>query len=233
MSVTLLWILFVAVLTTWVATDAWARNRRWVRWGVATSLFSVFAAVAWLLARRRSPRTREHGGRAIAKLFVAAACLVAMERAAFLVIRTFGYQVARVEGQAMAPTLADQDRLIVEKWRYQWAPPRAGEIVMHRYPLRPEKFFVKRVIGEEGDAIRIAEGQVFKNDLPMDEPYISSACRTRQNWGPAVVPEGYYFVLGDCRNNSADSRHWGFVPEKYIVGRVRWRWYPSLASFNI
>ena len=141
-------------------------------------------------------------------------------------IVTFGFQVARVEGLSMAPTLADQDRLIVNKLAYRIGEPQIGDIVMLYYPLNPEKSFVKRVIAEEGDQVRVVDGRVFRNDVPMDDAFVPNEYRSHDDWGPQVVPEGYYFVMGDHRNNSSDSRHWGFVPKKYIIGKVQLRWWP-------
>jgi signal peptidase I len=141
-------------------------------------------------------------------------------------IVTFGFQVARVEGQSMAPTLADQDRLIVNKLAYRIGEPQVGDIVMLYYPLRPEKSFVKRVIAAEGDQVRVVDGKVYRNDVLMDDSFVPSDFRSHDDWGPQVIPEGYYFVMGDHRNNSSDSRHWGFVPKKYIIGRVQLRWWP-------
>jgi signal peptidase I len=141
-------------------------------------------------------------------------------------IVTFGFQVARVEGQSMAPTLEDQDRLIVNKLAYRIGEPRRGDIVMLYYPLNPEKSFVKRVIAEEGDSVRIVDGRVYVNDIPLKDDYVPAEFRSHDDWGPQVIPEGYYFVMGDHRNNSSDSRHWGFVPKKYIIGRIALRWWP-------
>jgi signal peptidase I len=141
-------------------------------------------------------------------------------------IVTFGFQVARVEGQSMAPTLADQDRLIVNKLAYRLGEPRRGDIVMLYYPLKPEKSFVKRVIGEEGDQVRIVDGRVYVNDVPLQDDYVPPEYRDHHDWGPQVIPDGYYFVMGDHRNNSSDSRHWGMVPKKYIIGKVQLRWWP-------
>jgi signal peptidase I len=141
-------------------------------------------------------------------------------------IVTFGFQVARVEGQSMAPTLADQDRLIVNKLAYRLADPQRGDIVMLYYPLNPDKSFVKRVIAEENDTVRIVDGRVYVNDVPLLDDYVPPEYRSHDDWGPQVIPEGYYFVMGDHRNNSSDSRHWGFVPKKYIIGKVQLRWWP-------
>lgn len=141
-------------------------------------------------------------------------------------IVTFGFQVARVEGLSMAPTLGDQDRLIVNKLIYRLSAPRRGDIVMLYYPVNPEKSFVKRVIAEEGDQVRIVDGRVYVNDVPLGDDYVLEEYRSHDDWGPQVIPEGYYFVMGDHRNNSSDSRHWGMVPKKYIIGRVQVRWWP-------
>jgi signal peptidase I len=141
-------------------------------------------------------------------------------------IVTFGFQVARVEGQSMAPTLADQDRLIVNKLAYRLGDPQVGDIVMLYYPLNPDKSFVKRVIAEQGDQIRIVDGRVYRNDVPINDEYVPAEYRSHDDWGPEVVPEGYYFVMGDHRNNSSDSRHWKYVPKKYIIGKVQLRWWP-------
>jgi signal peptidase I len=142
-------------------------------------------------------------------------------------IVTFGFQVARVEGQSMAPTLADQDRLIVNKAAYRFFnEPQIGDIVMLYYPLKPEKSFVKRVIAKEGDQVRIVNGQVYRNEVLINDDYVPPEYRSHDDWGPDVVPEGYYFVMGDHRNNSSDSRHWKFVPKRYIIGKVQLRWWP-------
>ncbi len=141
-------------------------------------------------------------------------------------IVTFGFQVARVDGLSMAPTLEDHDRLIVNKLVYEIGDPRPGDIVMLYYPVNPEKMFVKRVIAKEGDTVRIVDGRVFVNDIPLHDDYVPAEFRSHDDWGPQVIQLGYYFVMGDHRNNSSDSRHWGPVPKRYIVGKVKIRWWP-------
>jgi len=139
----------------------------------------------------------------------------------------FLFQVARVDGQSMAPTLADHDRLIVNKFTYQVSAPRKGDIVMFYYPLNPDEAFVKRVIAEEGDTVRIAGGYVYVNNVPLDDSYVAPEYRSHEDFGPETVRPGFYFVLGDHRNDSSDSRDWGLVPKKYIVGKVDARWWPA------
>jgi len=143
-----------------------------------------------------------------------------------VLIVTFGFQVARVEGMSMAPTLEDQYRLIVNKAIYRIFEPRRGDIVMLYYPLNPDKSFVKRVIAEEGDTVRIIDGHVYVNDIPLRDDYVPADFRSHDDWGPQVIPEGSYFVMGDHRNSSSDSRTWGMVPKRYIIGRVQLRWWP-------
>ena len=96
-------------------------------------------------------------------------------------IVTFGFQVARVEGQSMAPTLADQDRLIVNKLAYRIGVPRRGDIVMLYYPLNPDKSFVKRVIAKEGDQVRIVDGRVYRNDVQINDEYVPSEYRSHDD----------------------------------------------------
>jgi signal peptidase I len=142
-------------------------------------------------------------------------------------IVTFGFQVARVEGQSMVPTLQDQDRLIVNKLAYRLHDPRAGDVVMLLFPENPDQSFVKRIVAEPGDSIRSVDGRVYRNDVPIPDDFIPEKYRMpNDTWGPEVLPPGYYFVMGDHRNNSSDSRAWGTVPKKYILGKVQLRWWP-------
>ena len=141
-------------------------------------------------------------------------------------IVTFGFQVARVDGQSMAPTLHDHDRLIVNKLAYQVGEPQVGDIVMLLYPSDPSKTFVKRVVAAEGDEVKIAGGKVYRNGALMDDSFVSPQFRSHEDFGPTRIRDGYYFVMGDHRNASSDSRDWGEVPKKYIIGRVQVRWWP-------
>jgi signal peptidase I len=141
-------------------------------------------------------------------------------------IVTFVAQVARVEGQSMAPTLANEDRLIVNKLAYLIGSPQKGDIVMLLYPRDPDKSFVKRVIAEAGDTVSIENGNVYVNGTPMAEDFVPPNYRSHDDHEPELIPEGHYYVLGDHRNNSSDSRDWGVVPRKYITGKVQLRWWP-------
>ena len=142
------------------------------------------------------------------------------------IIVTFGFQVARVDGESMTPTLENHDRLIVNKLVYSWTDPKVGDVVMHYWPDDPSKSFVKRVVAAEGDTIRSDGGKIYRNEVLMDDSFIPDEYRMQDTWGPVTVRRGYYFVLGDHRNNSSDSRTWGEVPKKYIIGKIQLRWWP-------
>jgi signal peptidase I len=135
-------------------------------------------------------------------------------------------QLARVEGHSMAPTLADHDRLVVDRLTYRIGKPTPGDIVMFHVPVAPDRLFVKRIIAQAGDVVRIEHGNVFVNGLRLDDHFIPDDFRSQEDWGPYRVPEDYYIVLGDHRNRSSDSRHWGPVRRDAIVGRVHARWWP-------
>ena len=218
-------------LTFWMVLDAVRRGRGWVRWQVLALLLNLLVAIpVWLFRRRKWPRTVEISGARKLRLGLMAAGIAAVNLALGPFVATFVttnlYQVARVEGQAMSPTLNNEDRLVVNKRVYRTGDPMIGDIVMLSYPLDPEKSFVKRVIASGGDEVRIDDGVVFRNGRRVDEPYVTESSRSHEQWGPEVVPEGNYFVMGDHRNNSSDSRDWGYVPREYMLGRITLRWWP-------
>ena len=141
-------------------------------------------------------------------------------------IVTFVFQVARVEGRSMQPTLEDRDRLVVNKLAYHIHDPQVGDIVMLLHPGEPSKALVKRIVAEAGDTVAFQNGLVVRNGVLANEDFIPPHRRSHEDRAAMVVPAGHYFVLGDHRNNSADSRTLGAVPKKYILGRVQVRWWP-------
>ncbi len=142
----------------------------------------------------------------------------------FLMIRVV-VQNFRIEGYSMEPTLHQDQFLIVNKFLYRFLhPPQRGDIVVFEYPRAPDRDFIKRVIGLPGEKVEVRNGQVYINDKPLDEPYIASP--PAYNWGPRIVSDGEYFVLGDNRNNSSDSHTWGFLPAQNIIGKAWLSYWP-------
>ena len=138
---------------------------------------------------------------------------------AFL-IRTFIVELYIVDGPSMRPTLENHERLVVNKFIYNFHEPERGDVLVFRYPRDPSRDFIKRVIALPGDTIEIKDGQVFVNDQLQNETYILE--KTRTEYPKAKIPEGTIFVMGDNRNNSEDSRFSdvGFVPFNLIKGKA-------------
>jgi signal peptidase I len=143
-----------------------------------------------------------------------------------LLVATFLIQVTRVSGASMEPTLEDRDCLLVDRLPYEVGTPQPGDIVTLFYPANPDRVFIKRVIASEHQSVQIVNGHVFVDGVSQHDDYVDAAFRSHENWGPELVDDGYYFVLGDHRNASSDSREWGFVPRKYVIGKVALRWWP-------
>ena len=146
-----------------------------------------------------------------------------------VVIHLFLAQATVVYGQSMEPNLHDHQRLIIEKVSYRLRTPERGEIVVVDMPSMSEKL-IKRVIGLPGDTISIEIGVVYINGVALDEPYIFNP--DRRTVMPQMVPEGQYFVMGDNRGNSNDSRNFGPVTLDQLVGRAWVRYWP-LSDFTL
>ena len=138
----------------------------------------------------------------------------------------FLYQPVKVEGTSMMPSLVDQERIFINKFVYRIEPIQRGDIVVFRYPRDPQKSFIKRVVGVAGDHIRIVEGRVFVNDKMLEEDYVPAAYEDRLSYSEVVVPPGSFFVLGDHRNLSRDSRDFGPVEASYIYGKAVFGYWP-------
>ena len=150
--------------------------------------------------------------------------LVSLAISAFIII--FLYQPVKVEGTSMMPGLEDQERIFVNKFVYRWEPIQRGDIVVFRYPRDPSKSYIKRVIGVAGDRIRIENGQVYVNGDALDEDYVPSEYADARSYAETTVPAGSYFVLGDHRTMSNDSRDFGPVSERYIYGKAVFGYWP-------
>ena len=138
----------------------------------------------------------------------------------------FVAQAFRVQGTSMEPLLQDNERIVVNKFVYRFRPIQRGDVVVFWFPGDPQLSFVKRVIGLPGDVIQIRSGEVMVNGVLAKEPYLPSSYRDNDDLPPTEVRKGFYFVLGDHRRSSNDSRAWGQVPEKYIYGRAAFRFWP-------
>ncbi len=143
-----------------------------------------------------------------------------------ILIVIFVVQPVKVEGTSMEPKLSDQERIFVNKFVYHFSGIDRGDIVVFWYPKDPTKSFIKRVIGLPGETVEIRSGVVFVNSEPITEPYVPPGFFDYATHDPIVVPEGQFFVLGDHRNSSNDSRNWGFVPRRSIFGKAIFRYWP-------
>ena len=138
----------------------------------------------------------------------------------------FVAQAFRVQGTSMEPQLLDGERIVVNKFVYRFRPIERGDVVVFWYPRDPSVSFVKRVVALPGDLVEIRGGELVVNGLAVKEPYLPTSFRDDDSHGPTEIRKGYYFVLGDHRRSSNDSRSWGEVPEKYIYGRAVFRFWP-------
>jgi len=139
---------------------------------------------------------------------------------------TFVAQAFRVQGTSMLPLLEDGERIIVNKFVYRFRPIERGDVVVFWYPRDPSVSFIKRVVGLPGDVVEVRAGTVYVNGRRLDEGYVDAKFRDDESYNPVDVRRGYFYVLGDHRNSSNDSRSWGEVPEKYIYGRAVFRFWP-------
>jgi len=150
--------------------------------------------------------------------------IISLAISAFIIV--FLYQPVKVEGTSMMPSLEDQERIFVNKFVYRLEPIERGDIVVFRYPRDPSKSYIKRVIGTAGDRIRIDGGQVYVNGEPLDEDYVPPAYADTRSYPETIVPPNSYFVLGDHRSMSNDSRDFGPVNQSYIYGKAVFGYWP-------
>lgn len=143
-----------------------------------------------------------------------------------LVIIVFLYQPVKVEGTSMAPLLSDQERIFINKFVYRFEPIQRGDVVVFWYPLDRTKSFIKRVIGLPGETVEIRQGTLLVNDKVIPEPYVPPQYEDLSDFGPVRVPKASYFVMGDHRISSNDSRVFGSVADRYIYGRAVFAYWP-------
>jgi len=150
--------------------------------------------------------------------------VVSLVISAFIII--FLYQPVKVEGTSMLPGLDDQERIFINKFVYHLEPIERGDIVVFRYPRDPSKSYIKRVIAVGGDHVRIQDGQVYVNGKRMREPYVPPEYEDDRPYSETVVPPDSYFLLGDHRSSSSDSRDFGPVSRSYIYGKAVFVYWP-------
>ena len=152
-----------------------------------------------------------------------------------LAIRTFVVQAFKIPSGSMLPTLQIGDHILVNKFIYWFTAPERGDIIVFKFPQDEGRDFIKRVIGLPGEVIEIRGKQVFIDGRPLEEPYVihldaqimSNPHSPRDHFGPVKVPEGQFFVMGDNRDHSMDSRFWGFLDLKKVKGKafiIYWSW---------
>jgi len=144
---------------------------------------------------------------------------------AFIVI-VFLYQPVQVEGTSMMPRLSNHDRIFINKFIYRFEPIRRGDIVVFSYPLDLSKSYIKRVVGLPGEWVSIKQGRVYVNGKPLTELYVPPEYFDHQSYPPIYVEPGRYYVLGDHRESSNDSRVWGTVDQKFIYGKAVFVYWP-------
>jgi signal peptidase I len=142
-------------------------------------------------------------------------------------IIVFLYQPVKVEGTSMMPGLADQERIFINKYAYRLGAIERGDVVVFRYPGDPSKNYIKRIAGMPGDRIEIVRGAVLVNGSRLEEPYVPERFRDDRSMSEVTVPPGSYFVLGDHRNLSSDSRDFGMVEREAIFGKAVFAYWPA------
>lgn len=152
--------------------------------------------------------------------------MISVVLAIFVIL--FIYQPVKVEGTSMMPTLDDQERIFINKfvYRFHFGNIERGDTVVFWFPGDPTKSYIKRVIGMPGDRVEVVDGKVIVNGEALVENYVPPEYRDQSEMPERVVPPGEYFVLGDHRSSSNDSRAWGMVPRRYIYGKAVFIYWP-------
>jgi len=143
-----------------------------------------------------------------------------------IIVILFLYQPVKVEGTSMMPTLDDQERIFINKFVYRFSTIDRGDTVVFWFPGDPTKSYIKRVIGVPGDRVEVDRGTVVINGRALEESYVPSEFRDENSMPAETIPADEYFVLGDHRSSSNDSRSWGLVPRHYIYGKAVFIYWP-------
>ena len=145
-----------------------------------------------------------------------------------VILIVFIYQPVKVEGTSMMPSLTDQERIFINKFTYRFGMGsiERGDMVVFWFPLDKTKSYIKRVIGLPGDKVEVDNGIVIVNGKPLSEPYVPDEYRDHNTYQPTKVPANQYYVLGDHRSSSNDSRAWGMVERSFIYGKAVFVYWP-------
>jgi signal peptidase I len=143
-----------------------------------------------------------------------------------MVIIVFLYQPVKVEGTSMAPLLSDQERIFINKFVYRFEPIERGDVIVFWYPLDRSKSFIKRVVGLPGETIEIRQGRLYIDAHRVVEPYVPTTFFDGSSYGPVRIAEDQFFVMGDHRDSSNDSRVFGPVPGRFIYGKAVFAYWP-------
>ncbi|MGA3292972.1 MAG: signal peptidase I [Candidatus Acidiferrales bacterium] len=143
-----------------------------------------------------------------------------------IVIMIFLYQPVKVEGTSMNPLLSDQERIFINKFIYRFEPIERGDVIVFWYPLDRSKSFIKRVVGLPGEMIEIRSGHLYVDGEELPDQYVPAGYLDGSNYGPRRIPVDDYFVMGDHRDSSNDSRVFGPVPRPYIYGKAVFAYWP-------
>ena len=154
------------------------------------------------------------------------------------IVIVFLYQPVKVEGTSMMPWLEDQERIFVNKFIYRLEAIQRGDVIVFRFPLDPKKSYIKRVVGLPGDRVAFVNGRLVLNGEIADEPYVLPEYSDSSSYPVVDVPENHFYVLGDHRNTSNDSRTWGTVERALVIGRAVFSYWPferigSLDRFDV
>jgi signal peptidase I len=150
--------------------------------------------------------------------------LIAVGLAAVIIV--FLYQPVKVEGTSMVPLLSDQERIFVNKFVYRFEPIERGDVVVFWYPLDRTKSFIKRVVALPGETVEMRDGKLYLNASLLSEQFVPREYMDSSTFGPYTIPADHYFVMGDHRSSSNDSRVFGPVPREAIYGKAVFAYWP-------
>ncbi|PKM82629.1 MAG: signal peptidase I [Firmicutes bacterium HGW-Firmicutes-14] len=142
-----------------------------------------------------------------------------------VIIRVFLFQPFYIPSASMEPTLVAGDRIIVSKINFRFTDPARWDIVVFKYPVDPSKDFIKRIVGMPGETLQIRDSRLYINGEVVEQPFLPPDLRYG-DFGPVKITESQYFVMGDNRNNSDDSRVWGTLPKDNIIGKALIKYWP-------